>query len=127
MSDERSLFALTCLNDAPAPVLSAVAATGRLDGVLFELSLRQTYRNPSDQNLEVVYTLPLPHQAVLLGSASELNGQRMTGTVVARPQAERQYEKALAEGDAPVKLEVVQDGLHVNAACCAGRKYVWEW
>jgi Ca-activated chloride channel family protein len=112
MSDESSLFALTCLDDAPAPVLSGVAAKGRLDGVLFELSLRQTYRNTGDRNLEVVYTFPLPQQAVLLGFASELNGQRKTGTVVAKAQAERQYEEALGEGDAPVMLEALHGGLH---------------
>ena len=49
---------------------------------------------------------------MLLGFASELNGERMVGTIVAKPQAERQYEKALAEGDAPVMLEVAHDGLH---------------
>lgn len=112
MSDESSLFALTCMDGAPAPVLTGVAALGRLDGVLFELTLRQTYRNTSEQNLELLYTFPLPHQAVLLGFASELNGQRMTGTVVARPDAEREYEEALADGDAPVMLEALDDGLH---------------
>ena len=62
--------------------------------------------------LEVVYTFPLPHQAVLLGFASELNGARKAGTIVARREAERQYEAALVEGDAPVMLEALEGGLH---------------
>ena len=49
---------------SPNPVLTGVKADGRLDGVLFELALRQTYRNTSEKVLEVVYTFPLPHQAV---------------------------------------------------------------
>ena len=61
----------------PAPVLTGVSASGRLDAVLFELTVRQTYRNTSERVLEVVYTFPLPLQAVLMGFASELNGQRM--------------------------------------------------
>lgn len=97
---------------APAPVLVGVQAQGRLDAVLFELTLRQTYRNTSHQVLEVVYTFPLPPMAVLLGFASELNGERQDGVVVARREAERQYEDALAEGDAPVMLEAHRDGLH---------------
>ncbi len=113
MSDDKTMFALACRDvEAPAPVLTGVQATGRLDGVLFELALRQTYRNRSDRTLEVVYTFPLPQQAVLLGFASELNGARQEGTMVARVAAERQYERALSEGDAPVMLEAVGDGLH---------------
>lgn len=95
-----------------SPVLTSVVASARLDALLFELTLRQTYRNPSDKLLEVVYTFPLPPQAVLLGFASELNGQRLTGAIVARKDAEQKYEEALAEGDAPVMLEAAADGLH---------------
>ena len=111
--DESPVFGLTCVQpDAPAPVLAGVQASGRLDGVLFELTLRQSYRNTSSRVLEVVYTFPLPHRAFLLGFASELNGERKAGTIVARRDAERQYEEALAEGDAPVMLEALDGGLH---------------
>ena len=113
MKKETNVFGLVCRTaGAPAPVLAGVRAIGRLDGVLFELTLRQTYRNTSDRVLEVVYTFPLPHQAVLLGFASELNGERKVGTIVARHDAERQYEEALAGGDAPVMLETLADRLH---------------
>ena len=113
MIDEKKMFGLaSCEVGAPAPVLTGVQATGRLDGVLFELTLRQTYRNPGNRVLEVVYTFPLPIQAVLLEFASELNGERKVGTIVAKPEAERRYEEALAEGDAPVMLEALADGLH---------------
>ena len=110
MNDERTQFALTCRDgDAPAPVLVGVQAEGRLDAVLFGLTLRQTYRNTSDRVLEVIYTFPLPFQAVLLGFASELNGERQEGVVVAKREAERQYEESLEKGDAPVMLEAHAD------------------
>ena len=113
MHEEMTPFALTCRDDgAPAPVLVGVQAEGRLDAVLFGLTLRQTYRNTSDRVLEVVYTFPLPYQAVLLGFASELNGERQEGAVVARRVAEQRYEASLAQGDAPVMLEALGDGLH---------------
>ena len=106
-------FMLDCPHDSSArPVLTCVQACGRLDGVLFELTLRQTYRNSGSRLLEVVYTFPLAQQAVLLGSASELNGERKEGTVVAKTTADRQYETAFAEGDAPVMLEALEGGLH---------------
>ena len=111
--DEARTFGLTSSDpSAPAPVLAGVQASGRLDGVLFELTLRQIYRNPGSRVLEVVYTFPLPPQAVLLGFASELDGERQAGSIVARREAERRYEDALAEGDAPVLLEALAGGLH---------------
>ena len=113
MNVEKNAFVLASRDgDAPNPVLTGVNAEGRLDGMLFELALRQTYRNTSEKVLEVVYTFPLPHQAVLLGFAAELNGERKEGTIVAKREAERQYEEALAEGDAPVMLEALDGGLH---------------
>ncbi len=106
-------FSLKCNSeDMPAPVLTAVQAAGRIDGVLFELALRQTYRNTGAKNLEVVYTFPLPDESVLLGFAAELNGARRVGTITAKHQAEREYEQALSEGDAPVMLEALGSGLY---------------
>lgn len=46
-------FILTGTHGAPGPVLCGVQASGRLDGVLFELTLRQTYRNTLDRVLEL--------------------------------------------------------------------------
>lgn len=113
MNDERSGFALHCKDaGAPAPVLTGVQAHGRLDAVLFELTLRQTYRNTGTQVLEVVYTFPLPTRGVLLGFASELNGLRRHGAIVSRPVAEQTYEASLEAGDAPVMLEALGGGLH---------------
>lgn len=112
MSKNIEGFILTGTHGAAGPVLCGVQASGRLDGVLFELTLRQTYRNTLDRVLEVVYSFPLPAQAVLLGFAAELNGQRKVGMVTARALAERRYEQAMTEGDAPVMLEAQAGGLH---------------
>src|ERR1700752_3552793 len=67
-----------------APALQDVHAEGRLRGPLFEMTLRQTYVNRGEDLLEVVYTFPLPVDAVVLCFASELNGVRKTGTIVAK-------------------------------------------
>jgi Ca-activated chloride channel family protein len=88
------------------PVLDGVHAEGRLDGPLLTLALRQTYRNLTDRTLEVAYTFPLPYGAVMLGLAAEWRGRRQEGRVRSRPDAERQYEEALADGDVPILLEV---------------------
>lgn len=113
MFEDRTHFALSSRHKgAPAPVLAGIHVEGRLDAVLLSLTLRQTYRNTGADLMEVVYTFPLPAMAVLLGVASELNGDRKEGVVVARRQAERQYEQSLQAGDAPVMLESNGNGLH---------------
>ncbi len=111
--NETPAFTLACRDGhGQPPVLRDVAAAARLDGTLFELTLRQTYRNTGTQLLEVVYTFPLLPRAVLLAFATELNGARLQGAVLPRRQAEQTYEGALADGDAPVMLEAHADGLH---------------
>ena len=111
--NETTAFTLACRDGhSQPPVLRDVAASARLAGTLFEMTLRQTYRNTGTQLLEVVYTFPLMPRGVLLGFATELNGARMQGQVLPRCQAERTYEAALSDGDAPVMLEAHADGLH---------------
>ena len=105
-------FALKCNDNSTPPVLTGVKAHGRLDGVLFSLTLQQTYRNDSERNLEVIYTFPLPSEAVLLSFAAELGGQWLQGTILPCADAEQRYEQALAVGDAPALLEVSAGGLH---------------
>jgi Ca-activated chloride channel family protein len=112
--DQRNepAFTLRASDPDTPPVLEGVSASGRLDGVLFTTTLRQTYCNPGTRPLELLYTFPLPAQAVLLGFAAEFGDRRVDGQVMARQQAERVYEDALADGDAPALLEVAGDGLH---------------
>ena len=113
MNETReSGFLLTARHGGRPPVLRGVEADARLDGVLLTMTLRQRYRNESAANLEVVYTFPLPHDAVLLEFAAELGGQRRKAMVFPRAVADRTYETALAEGDLPALLETAGDGLH---------------
>jgi hypothetical protein len=90
--NETTAFTLACRDGhSQPPVLRDVFAAARLDGTLFELTLRQTYRNTGTQLLEVVYTFPLLPRGVLLAFATELNGTRMQGTMLPRRQAEQVY------------------------------------
>jgi Ca-activated chloride channel family protein len=112
MHDDETTFQLSSRNSDVRPVLKGVAAHGRIQGVLFELTLRQTYRNDSDQVLEVIYTFPVPTTAAVLGFATTLNGERLVGNVLPREEAEAVYEDALEQGDAPALLERGAEGLH---------------
>jgi Ca-activated chloride channel homolog len=111
-STEGAFCLRAAADDGVHPVLAGVKAHGRLNGLLFSLTLRQTYRNTSSRTLEVVYTFPLPLSAVLLGFSAEFSGRRVDCEVMPRAQAEEVYETALAEGDAPALLEAGPDGLY---------------
>jgi Ca-activated chloride channel homolog len=85
--------------------LVSAHVTGRLNGLVAQIKVRQVYKNWSDDNVECVYTFPLGWQSVLLGMRVELNGKSMTGTVKPKKVAEAQYEAAIDSGDLPVMLE----------------------
>ena len=92
-------------------VLQGVTAKGNLNGLLFELTVEQRYRNPAETNIEAVYTFPLPSGAVLLDFEVKLDGKTLTGVVVEKRAAEAQYEEAIEKGDTAIMLERAGDGL----------------
>ena len=93
------------------PVLQGARVNVRVDALLAQTVVEQTYVNTRQTPLEVVYTFPLPSQAVFLGLETQLGHERRGGAIVARPDGERLYEHALAKGDTPVMVELADDGL----------------
>jgi Ca-activated chloride channel family protein len=85
--------------------LVSAHVSGRLNGLVAQIKLRQVYKNWSDDNIECVYTFPLAWQSVLLGMRVELNGKSLTGSIKPKRVAEALYEKAIDNGDLPVMLE----------------------
>lgn len=90
-------------------VLESVKAEGRVVGRMLDMHLEQRFRNPQPDNVEVVYTFPLPWQAVLLGLEVELNGETLTAQVKAKAAARADYEEALSEGDTGILLTINHD------------------
>ncbi len=91
-------------------MFKGVTLAGVLQGSLFEATLEQRFHNPTDQHVEVVYTFPLSYGAVLLDLKVKLGNQLLTGSVIAKREAETKYEEALTEGDAAIMLERNADG-----------------
>lgn len=95
-----------------AAALKGVKVRGRLHGLMAEMEVEQSYTNPHATNIEAVYTFPLPIGAVLLGLEVEIAGKKLSGSVVERKQAERDYEDAVTDGDSAVMLEEAGPGLY---------------
>jgi Ca-activated chloride channel family protein len=89
--------------------LMGVKLSGDLRGLMFEASVEQRFCNPSDKNVEVVYSFPLPWGAVLMGVDVVLGDKHLTGVVTEKKQAEARYEEAISEVHAAIMLERNQD------------------
>ena len=102
-------YAQLVTRDGAPVMLQGVTATGDLNGLLFEARVEQRFCNPTDKNMEVVYTFPLPWGAVLLGVDVVLGNTHLSGAVVEKKLAEARYEEALSEGHAAIMLEKNHD------------------
>ena len=110
MYEEQENCTLTCNGEEVA--MKSVHVHGKLDGLLLRMKVRQTYTNESEDTLETVYTFPLAWGATLLNLAVELNGKRLSGTVIEKKKAVKQYEEAIDNGDTPIMVERSGRGLY---------------
>jgi Ca-activated chloride channel family protein len=91
--------------------LKAVDITGRVEGLLFEKTVNQRYRNDSGKTLEIVYTFPLAYGETLIAMTVDIDGKRLNAQVLERKEAAEKYEKAIESGDTPVLVDLAADGL----------------
>ncbi|MEI6267511.1 MAG: VIT and VWA domain-containing protein [Methylococcaceae bacterium] len=104
-------------------MLLGVKLTGEIRGLLFEASVKQLFCNPADNNVEVIYTFPLPWGAVLLGIDVLLGEQTLSGVIVEKKQAEASYEEALSERNTAIMLEKNHDQSYsLNLGNLAGKE-----
>ena len=97
--------------DGTAATLENVLIEADVDGLMAIVNVRQQYRNRGPKHIEAVYTFPLPLDGVLLALQVELGDRRLSGAVIERAAAAKQYEEAITDGDAAVLLEQPQPGL----------------
>ena len=65
------------------------------DGLVLTLDIEHHYANPSDETIEVVISLPIPPDAIVLDVETHIDGQPVPTTLVDRETAEGAYEAAL--------------------------------
>jgi Ca-activated chloride channel family protein len=92
--------------------LKGVNVRARLHGLMAGVEVEQIYHNPQKTNIEAIYTFPLPLGAVLLALEVEIGGKKLSGSVVEKKQAERDYEDAVTDGNSAVMLEEASPGLY---------------
>jgi Ca-activated chloride channel homolog len=70
----------------------------RAGGGIARTILRQVYRNPHQEPLEAIYTLPLPADGAVIGYCIRVGELLIQGEVERREAAAARYRKALEEG-----------------------------
>jgi Ca-activated chloride channel family protein len=71
---------------------------GRIDGLLSQVRVRQTFVNAFDQPLEATYIFPLPDRAAVAGFRMEVAGRTIEGVLDERGKAREAYDQAIAAG-----------------------------
>ena len=94
------------------PVFEGLQVQAELRETLAITTITQSYRNAGSNNIETVYTFPLPLEAVLLEMTVTLGEKTLKGTVFPKQEAEERYEEAITDGDTPVMLQNPQPGVY---------------
>jgi Ca-activated chloride channel family protein len=95
--DEEPGFGALLTDRGPLP-LKALDVQARLEGLVGEVSLAQTFVNTHAEPLEATYIFPLPDRAAVTHFRLEVAGRVVEGVLKERAAARREYEQALQAG-----------------------------
>jgi Ca-activated chloride channel family protein len=94
-------------------VLESTRYDCSIRGLLVEVVVTQSYRNPTRKPIEAVFNLAAPTDATFLGLRVRLDGQEHIGVVQPKADASARYEQAIGDGDGAVLLENPEPGQYV--------------
>lgn len=75
-----------------------------------EVSLRQTYRNPTSQYLELQYSFPINPKSCIHKFTAVFDKLRMEGVVKEKEEARIEYTQAVKEGKRAAFAEIERQG-----------------
>ena len=78
--------------------LKALDVSARIDGLLAEVDVRQTFVNALEEPLEATYIFPLPDRAAVTRFRMEVGGRVIEGVLKERAAARRDYDEAIKTG-----------------------------
>jgi Ca-activated chloride channel family protein len=91
--------------------LQAMDVRGRIDGLLAQLCVRQSFVNPLDEPVEATYIFPLPDRAAVRGFRMELQSRIIDGVLEERARARESYAQAIVSGHRAAIAEEERPGV----------------
>src|SRR5262249_8818259 len=91
--------------------LKSVDVRARIDGLLVQIELRQTFVNTFGRPLEATYIFPMPDRAAVTRFRLEVAGRVVEGELKERGQARRDYDEAIQRGNRAAIAEEERAGV----------------
>jgi len=85
--------------------LKEVRVSGKVNGLVGEFTVHQTYEHQGTGNVEVVYTFPLPDNAVVSGFTAKVGERKVRSEIRGREEAFKVYDEAVRKGDTAFLVE----------------------
>lgn len=89
---------------SPAILLNMDIA-GEINGMLANIRMQQTFRNPSQEWVNGVYVFPLPEDAAIDGLTLWVDGRRIRANIEEKTQAQKTFDNAQAAGQQAALLK----------------------
>src|SRR3954449_2703493 len=84
---------------------------GRIDGLLAQVTVRQTFKNVLGEPLEATYIFPLPDRAAVTRFRLEVAGRVVEGELQERGAARKTYDQAIKTGHRAAIAEEERPGV----------------
>ena len=86
--------------------LKSVTINGSLEGPIASLDIEMTYLNESEEHpIECTYEFPLDKETIFASLVAKIGESEVVAQVKEKEQAKRNYEDAMAKGNAAVFAE----------------------
>ncbi|MCL1806228.1 MAG: MerR family transcriptional regulator [Oscillospiraceae bacterium] len=92
-------------------VLKEISITGNVAGGLLLNEIEQVFVNIGEENVEFIYTFPMPEDASVTSFSAMIGDERFTGVVQEKEEALEKYQKAIVKGDSAYMLESHRDNI----------------
>src|SRR5215831_19108511 len=91
--------------------LAAMDVRARIDGLLSQVKVRQTFVNAHAEPLEATYIFPLPDRAAVTEFRLEVAGRVVEGELKERGAARKEYDRAVRSGHRAAITEEERPGV----------------
>lgn len=93
-------------------ILKDVNINGNICGEFVEFTIEQTFENVGEDNIEAIYSFPIPDRAIITGFEANLGGGIFKAVVEEKNKAKDLWEQAVEDGVNTLKIECDEDNIY---------------